>query len=206
MAVKKTTETKAKTTKSKVSVEIVPKKSILFVASEANPFAGTGGLADEDASSLGGADSGVGHGFGQGFLGFAILHEFDTGEEAAAASVADDGVLVHEALEAVEEVVAHGDAVFEQVFALDDGDVFKSGSGASGAATEGGDVAEEVVGVVGEEVFEHLFGGDGAGDGSVAGSNALGHGDDVGSEIPVLVAEPLARRCGCLRCSPAGPG
>ncbi|MBR2384173.1 MAG: glycogen synthase GlgA [Clostridia bacterium] len=46
MAVKKTTETKAKTTKSKVSVEIVPKKSILFVASEANPFAGTGGLAD----------------------------------------------------------------------------------------------------------------------------------------------------------------
>jgi len=29
-----------------VKVEILPKKSILFVASEANPFAGTGGLAD----------------------------------------------------------------------------------------------------------------------------------------------------------------
>ena len=44
MAVKKTTEKVAKT--KRVSVEILPKKSILFVASEANPFAGTGGLAD----------------------------------------------------------------------------------------------------------------------------------------------------------------
>lgn len=44
MAVKKSTEKTAKV--KKVSVEILPKKSILFVASEANPFAGTGGLAD----------------------------------------------------------------------------------------------------------------------------------------------------------------
>ena len=44
MAVKKSTEKVAKT--KKVSVEILPKKSIFFVASEANPFAGTGGLAD----------------------------------------------------------------------------------------------------------------------------------------------------------------
>lgn len=54
MAVKKTEKlTENKTAKNgatktvkKVSVEILPKKSILFVASEANPFAGTGGLAD----------------------------------------------------------------------------------------------------------------------------------------------------------------
>ena len=53
MAVKKSavaetkTKTKTKTPRAKkVSVEIIPKKSILFVASEANPFAGTGGLAD----------------------------------------------------------------------------------------------------------------------------------------------------------------
>ena len=30
----------------KIEYEIVPKKSVLFIASEANPFAGTGGLAD----------------------------------------------------------------------------------------------------------------------------------------------------------------
>lgn len=53
MAVKKSavaetkTKTKTKTPRAKkVSVEIIPKKSILFVASEANPFVGTGGLAD----------------------------------------------------------------------------------------------------------------------------------------------------------------
>ena len=51
MAVKKSAvaEENAKTKKTrakKVSVEIIPKKSILFVASESNPFAGTGGLAD----------------------------------------------------------------------------------------------------------------------------------------------------------------
>ena len=49
MATKKTTaktETVSKRATKKVSVEIIPKKSILFVASEANPFAGTGGLAD----------------------------------------------------------------------------------------------------------------------------------------------------------------
>ena len=44
MAVKKSTEKVSRA--KKVSVEILPKKSILFVASEANPFAGTGGLAD----------------------------------------------------------------------------------------------------------------------------------------------------------------
>ena len=44
MAIEKT-KTKKSCAK-KVSVEIIPKKSILFVASEANPFAGTGGLAD----------------------------------------------------------------------------------------------------------------------------------------------------------------
>ena len=43
-ATKKTTAKKL--AKTEVSVEITPKKSILFVASEANPFAGTGGLAD----------------------------------------------------------------------------------------------------------------------------------------------------------------
>ncbi len=42
---KKTTTTKKATTK-KVEVEITKKPSVLFVASEANPFAGTGGLAD----------------------------------------------------------------------------------------------------------------------------------------------------------------
>ncbi|MBO4323205.1 MAG: glycogen synthase GlgA [Clostridia bacterium] len=52
---KKTTTTKRKTSAVKKTVEpaevkIIPEKSILFVTSEANPFAGTGGLADVAAS------------------------------------------------------------------------------------------------------------------------------------------------------------
>lgn len=51
MATKKTAEKKqvseaAPKKRTRTSVKILPKKSILFVASEANPFAGTGGLAD----------------------------------------------------------------------------------------------------------------------------------------------------------------
>lgn len=59
---------------------------------------------------------------------------------------------------------------------------------------EGGDVAEVGVGIgrVVDEVLEDLFGRHGAGDGSVAGSDALSHRDDVGLDVEVLVAEPLA--------------
>ena len=103
-------------------------------------------------------------------------------------------MLVHEALQAGDEAFAHLRAVVEQVFIFDDLHAGKSGGGAGGAATEGGDVAEVgvVVGGVVHEVLEDLFGGHGAGDGSVTGSNALSHGDDVGLDVEVLVAEPLA--------------
>ena len=48
------------------------------------------------------------------------------------------------------------------------------------------------IGRVVDEVLEDLFGRHGAGDGSVAGSDALSHRDDVGLDVEVLVAEPLA--------------
>lgn len=67
---------------------------------------GARSLADEHASLLGGADHRVGDGFSNGFLRGAILHDFDTGEQALAANVADDGMLRHQALEAFEEAVA----------------------------------------------------------------------------------------------------
>ena len=103
-------------------------------------------------------------------------------------------MLRHQALEAFEEAVAHLRAVFEQVFTFDDFDVGQSRSGTGGAAAEGGDVAEVGVGIgrVVDEVLEDLFGRHGAGDGSVAGSDALSHRDDVGLDVEVLVAEPLA--------------
>ena len=121
---------------------------------------GARGLADEHASLLGGTDHRVGDGFSNGFLRGAILHDFDTGEQALAANVADDGMLRHQALEAFEEAVAHLRAVFEQVFTFDDFDVGQSRGGTGGAAAEGGDVAEVGVGIgrVVDEVLEDLFG------------------------------------------------
>lgn len=50
---------------------------------------GARGLADEHASLLGGTDHRVGDSFSNGFLRSAILHDFDTGEQALAANVAD---------------------------------------------------------------------------------------------------------------------
>lgn len=62
---------------------------------------------------------------------------------------------------------------------------FRAAAGPAVQATEGGDVAEVGVGIGGSltEVLEDLFGRHGAGDGSVAGSDALSHRDDVGLDV-----------------------
>lgn len=119
----------------------------------------------------------------------------DTGEQALATNVADDGMLRHQALEAFEEAVAHLRAVFEQVFTFDDFDVGQSRGGTGRAAAEGGgDVAEVGVGIgrVADEVLEDLFRSSRCRRWEQAGSDALSHRDDVGLDVEVLVAEPLA--------------
>lgn len=92
------------------------------------------------------------------------------------------------------EPFAHGDGLGQQPLVLDDPHVLDGGDGTRGAAAEGRDVAEIAHAVLGR-VLEHLedaLGRHRAGDRRIARGQALGHGDEIGLDAMVLIAEPGA--------------
>ena len=92
------------------------------------------------------------------------------------------------------QVFAHGHNVYQQVFFFNDLDVFKGRSRGGKAAAEGADIAKvrELIGGV-LQGRKYFFGGHGAGNGHIGAGDALGHGHNVGLDVEVLIAKPLAR-------------
>ena len=113
-----------------------------------------------------------------------VFDDLDADHEAAAANVADDGMLGDPGAEALEHLFADGGGVLH-AFAFEDVHGGEGGGDADGVAAEGAGVG------AGDPV--HDFGAGHADAERHAGGDAFGDADDVGLDAGVLDGPPLAR-------------
>ncbi len=138
--------------------------------------------AEEDAVFSGGFEH-LKSGGGGWRLCLAVFDEFQGEEEAHAADVSDDLVLLLEFEEAIAEIGSDDGCVLAEVVVLDKVDDSLASGGGNGVASEGGELRSfDGVG--------DFRAGDGEADGQAVGK-AFGTGDDVGDDVILLNAPPL---------------
>lgn len=158
-----------------------------------------GGHEDEDIADGPGEDTATGHGFGDaeaglGFEGIGLSgrtmgDQFDTGDQAGLADIADGGE-VPEVLEFEGQEGFEGGAVLDASGVLEKVEGGEAGSAAEGVAGEAMAVEEGFeVGVVAEEGVEDGLGGEGGGQGEVAAGETFGEAEEIGLDRFVMGGE-----------------